>query len=563
MFEYIESIKGLNHSAYKQLLSQRQESDTKTLVGLLYLATVYNDKENFNIVNNAIMKSQKDDGTRFYYEIVLGLKAYHDKQYNTALSYYVRSVDVGFECDSERMLAEGYRYVAIAYRKLGDLEKALYYIEKSVKYLFRVDSFLMSANVYATYGLILFNTGAFEHAKRLLIAALEHFKQVDDYESQINYKILLVNLHDLSETTGDYESADYYYNKIKHLIRHEDNPILNKNVSLNRSKYLKRRGNYEEALDALETYITDSQYLPYQPGLFEDDPVKMNLDKLETLEMRNRALRKQLSSLYEVQNETMSEIVDYQLEEKIAKALTENRIEPYFQLKWSLDEQKYIGAEALIRWFEEGVSIPPNQFIGDIENNHIIVKVSEHIIHESLKFCREVVDAGWDDFVISVNISPYQLAHQDLHKLFMNELMIHNLEGRHVEVEITERSFLEQNPYIIESLYILREMGIRIALDDFGTGYSSLACVNHLPIEVIKIDRSLLNEIVYEEKSRKLLAGIVRMMKELDLHIVAEGVEYEGQVEILSELGCDAIQGYYYAKPCSKNKIKEIMESFS
>lgn len=559
MFKYIESIKGLSYSAYKDMLSRINYEDTRELVGLLYLATIYNDRERYDEINEHLNKAKMDLSVQFYYEMVSGLKAYHDKQYNKALGYYVGTVDIGFECDSEEMLTEAYRYVAIAYRKLGDLEKSLYYIEKSVKYLLKVDSPLMSANVYATYGLILYNTGAFQHAKRLLMAAMDKFHTIPNYEDQVNYKILLINLHELCEETGDYESAEYYYKKIRIIIDNQDNPILSKSVALNRSKYLKRRGNFEGALDALEKYIHECHDLVIKREINDEDPVKMNLDKIEALEMRNRALRNQLSQLYESRREKP---VDYQLEERITKALSEERIEPYFQLKWSLEEQRYIGAEALLRWFENGDLIPPNQFIDEIENNHIIIKVSEHIIHESFKFCKEIIELGWDDFIVSINISPYQLAHQDLHKLILNELMIHNLEGKHVELEITERSFLEQNPYIIETLYTLSDMGIRIALDDFGTGYSSLSCVNNLPIGVVKIDRSLLNDVVDDEKSRKLLAGIVRMMKELDLHIVAEGVEYEEQVQILTELGCHSIQGYYYAKPCSKNQIKETLESF-
>jgi EAL domain-containing protein (putative c-di-GMP-specific phosphodiesterase class I) len=333
-------------------------------------------------------------------------------------------------------------------------------------------------------------------------------------------------------------------------------------MAKSKSKQYKRQGLYLEALEHLENYIDEMSTKNRSDLDHNKDEIQVNFEQIDDLKVRNRSLLNHMNQMFETIESTNDSMISFELEEKINHALLNDFIKPYFQLKWSVEDKKFIGAEALMRWIDGDTFIPPNQFIDEVENSSIIMKMSEKIIRESFKFCKKVHEDIQDEFVVSINISPYQLAHQDLAKLMRNELLLHNLEGRHVEIEITERSFVEQNPKILEELYALSELGIRIALDDFGTGYSSLSCVNDFPIDVIKIDRSLVSNIESGDKSAKLLAGIIRMMKELELETVAEGVENEVQANMLIELGCDCIQGYYYAKPESEYDVLNRLKTY-
>lgn len=217
-----------------------------------------------------------------------------------------------------------------------------------------------------------------------------------------------------------------------------------------------------------------------------------------------------------------------------------------------------MGAEALIRWQKDDEIIPPGIFIDQVENTGIICHLSQAVIQHAVRVAKKTVMKGYKHFVMSVNITPYQLRNQNLSELIGNLLDFYQLDGRHFEIEITERSFIDEDPRIIDEIYKIKALGVHIALDDFGTGYSSLACMNNLPLDVIKIDRSLIAD-VRNEKSAKLLEGLFSMIHNMGFYAIAEGVETKEQLNWLEAAGCLHIQGYYFSKPLAEKEFLKLM----
>lgn len=533
------------------------------LISLFMMTAVYVDYENHSRIEDIILTHPEDlnGGQHYYLEIGRGMIRYYLKHYDEALAHYVIATTKAYDTGDANFIADANRYMGIIYRKLNDLDQASYYIEKSVSALKDVDSKLLYATVYLTCGVILVDTGELEHGIRVYKKAYEYFNTVKDAKRHVNYVILLFNMFDVFDSLDKADMAHQYFDEIRLILNTGDFPVYNPMMLRAESRMLKRQGLYEQALSALEKFLKAEVQTPkYTAGYYKNE-IKQVFDQIAVLKDKNRSLNSRLTLMYDSMDTSLDHM-DYEFEKRLDQALDQEGIYPHFQLKWSVEQNKYIGAEALIRWQDKDKMIPPSDFIHEAEKSDLIIRLSELIIHKSLKFCKDVVTSGLNDFKVSVNISPYQLANQDLAKYIRNELLFFNLEGSHLKIEITERSFLEQNPKILEELYVLKEMGIKIALDDFGTGYSSLSCVTNFPIDVIKIDRSLINNIEDDMKSRKLLAGIIRMMKELDLEIVAEGVENEKQVAILKQFGCDVIQGYYYAKPDKHESVKNNLTSY-
>lgn len=160
-----------------------------------------------------------------------------------------------------------------------------------------------------------------------------------------------------------------------------------------------------------------------------------------------------------------------------------------------------------------------------------------------------MIGLGNIDFVVSINISPYQLLNLDIIWALEREMMITGLKPKNIEIEITEQSYLGRGETALKEIQKLKKLGVSISLDDFGSGYASLSSIAYLPFDIIKIDRSLVEHIAVDQQMKFLFEGIVELTKKLNLKVVAEGVETIEQVDIIKSTKCDLIQGYYYGKP--------------
>jgi diguanylate cyclase (GGDEF)-like protein len=211
------------------------------------------------------------------------------------------------------------------------------------------------------------------------------------------------------------------------------------------------------------------------------------------------------------------------------------------------------GVEALGRWTHPALgNVPPAEFIPVAEDAGLIGALGERIL---LAACRQV--AAWrelaPDLVLSVNLSAHQVA-PGIARTVAKALGDSGLPGDALWLELTEGLLLEDSDGTIETLQALRELGVRLALDDFGTGYSSLSYLRRYPIDVLKIDRAFISD-------RALLAAIAGMARALGLDIVAEGVENAGQLAYVTELDCDYVQGFFFARPLPAERLEEFLRS--
>lgn len=242
-------------------------------------------------------------------------------------------------------------------------------------------------------------------------------------------------------------------------------------------------------------------------------------------------------------------------DQKIASSLNvgikERQIVPYLQPQIDLNG-KVEGAEVLVRWNhpEEGF-LTPNKFIPTFETNGMILELDRHMWRQACELLRKWSDWPNKNAYLSVNISPRDFYYVDLYKEFTILIKEFGIDPQLLRLEITETVFMNDIENKVLLLKRLREEGFIIEMDDFGSGYSSLNLLKNLPIDVLKIDMMFLGKNNDSIKANKILAGTIRMAKDIGLTVISEGVENKEEAEFLKKCGCDYMQGYYYAKPMS------------
>lgn len=246
------------------------------------------------------------------------------------------------------------------------------------------------------------------------------------------------------------------------------------------------------------------------------------------------------------------------------RALNERGFSVYYQAKIDLKSKKTCGAEALVRWItNSGHTIFPDEFIPLFEKNRYITKLDFYVCEEVCMFIsqnRELVG----DVVISINLSTITLLLPNIEKTILGILEAYNVPIELVELEITESAFTDNLELVIEQVSKLKKAGFMIALDDFGSGISSLNQLKNIELDVLKIDKAFLSDSLEERKGIVVIENVINLAKDLDLKIVAEGVETLESANVLANLGCDIAQGYYYSRPIPMPDFKEFLkiESF-
>lgn len=249
------------------------------------------------------------------------------------------------------------------------------------------------------------------------------------------------------------------------------------------------------------------------------------------------------------------------LEKKMIRALAEGEFELHFQPKVNASTKELTGFEALIRWKDpvQGY-IPPNSFIPIAEENGFIVELGEWVLREACKANKRWQDAGHPKLPVSVNVSAVQFRHPQFLRTVEQVLNETGLAPQYLELEVTE-SLLNDHVMIKDTLTALQQKGISLSVDDFGTGYSSIHYLKSLPVQVLKIDRTFVQETPCSERDNSLLRSIIQLGKSLGMTVLAEGVETKAQFEFLQQNGCDQIQGYYYSRPLNAEAIEGLLKS--
>lgn len=238
------------------------------------------------------------------------------------------------------------------------------------------------------------------------------------------------------------------------------------------------------------------------------------------------------------------------IQNSIHKAIEENQFKLFLQAQIDMQTEKIVAFEGLIRWEhpKKGL-ISPLEFIPIAEQLGLIHNIGRWVYNAACRDVKKMIAKHFVDMKIAVNVSVVELTRIDFESDFMDLLNEYDLDADCLAIELTEGVFMEATEMYLDKLKKLRESGIKLHLDDFGTGYSSLKYLMDLPIDVVKIDREFMKNISRDRRVKELIQSIIQIVHNLDMTVIAEGVETKEQHDILKSLGCDMAQGYYYAKP--------------
>ncbi|MDJ0880548.1 MAG: EAL domain-containing protein [Gammaproteobacteria bacterium] len=269
---------------------------------------------------------------------------------------------------------------------------------------------------------------------------------------------------------------------------------------------------------------------------------------------------------YEYFSDHMQSIYQHRhsIEQDIRKALDDNQFEAYYQPQVDIHTNQIVGLEALIRWNhpEKGL-INPDDFIPVAEEIGLISEIGLFMLHAGCKQLREWLDQGYTPLKLSINVSAYQLAEKNFDVILCDLANQYHLPRSLLMVEITETSLMQEMDLILPRLKNLVKCGIGICIDDFGVGYSSLSYLQTLPIETLKIDRSFLSCTIKDADKTCIIKAIVAMAKELSLDVIIEGVENEQQLDYISSIGCNIVQGFLLGRPLPANEISDLINTDS
>lgn len=264
---------------------------------------------------------------------------------------------------------------------------------------------------------------------------------------------------------------------------------------------------------------------------------------------------------FEYYAEEMSEkiIREQIIVNNMKNALEEEQFQLYLQPKYALQTSNLEGAEVLVRWFDpEKGMISPGEFIPVFERNGFIMKLDHYIWDKSCQLIRKWLDEGKKPFPISVNISRVSLYNPNLVASICGLVEKYQIPVELFQLELTESAFTNNEDLICKAMEALQEKGFTILMDDFGSGYSSLNVLKDIEVDVLKIDMKFLADTDKEGRSENILASVVRMAKWLNMPVIAEGVEKKEQVLFLRSLGCEYVQGYYFAKPMPVDEYEAL-----
>ena len=237
------------------------------------------------------------------------------------------------------------------------------------------------------------------------------------------------------------------------------------------------------------------------------------------------------------------------METELRSALRENELSLYFQPQVTLASGAVDGAEALLRWRNpRGEFVPPNVIVEVAEQCGLMNELTRWIVNCALRHSADMRNAGVD-IAVSVNLSAQDLISPEFVEIIDQTLRTWNVPADRLVLEITEGSMIEDVEKVMAVLGRLKEVGVKISIDDFGTGYSSLAYLKRLPLDELKIDQVFIKQMLKESQDERIVRTIIDLAHNLQLRVVAEGVEDEATQEALKVLGCDVIQGYCLSRP--------------
>lgn len=258
-------------------------------------------------------------------------------------------------------------------------------------------------------------------------------------------------------------------------------------------------------------------------------------------------------------------VLNNTIKNKLQDAIADNKLELHFQPLINYSDMSICGFEALLRWEDDDLGkVRPDLFIPVAERTGLIFDIDIWVFQNAIEQVRQWRNDFDKPFIVSVNFSPTNFHHRQLSSwINKHEIFLQRLDW--VELEVTERLVLDDDPVVHRGIDQLLKAGLKFSIDDFGTGYSSLGYIkkfSHM-LSKIKVDRMFVNELINSGSDRALVKSIITLADSLSIEVLAEGVETQNQEEVLMDLGCDYAQGYYYAKPLPISEIPDFVKQWN
>jgi diguanylate cyclase (GGDEF)-like protein/PAS domain S-box-containing protein len=254
----------------------------------------------------------------------------------------------------------------------------------------------------------------------------------------------------------------------------------------------------------------------------------------------------------------------FDFERDLRRAIADEQLHLRYQPVHRLDSGVLVGFEALLRWNHprEGV-VTPDRFISLAEETGLIVPIGEWVLDRACGDLAELQAAGCPDLTIAVNVSRRQLIQPDLPERVAQTLARTGIAPETLHLEITETTVMDQRHDMLSRLQQLRELGVWLSMDDFGTGFSSMSCLHDFPVQILKLDRSFIATMEQEREFTAIVQAIITLAQHLKLHVIAEGLETEGQVAQLQAMDCEYAQGYFFARPMVIEDVRAYLSKWN
>ncbi|WP_129595837.1 putative bifunctional diguanylate cyclase/phosphodiesterase [Anaerophilus nitritogenes] len=389
----------------------------------------------------------------------------------------------------------------------------------------------------------------------LLYFDLDNFKKVNDTIGHLFGDLLLKNVGGLMKK---YLGED----AITARLGGDEFVALLPNVEMNQVKNVAQSiiQSFQNPwiLDDREFYITISMGITIYPKDGENASILLKNADTAMYEAKNNGKNSYSFYTYDMHQKMLEKL---EMENDLRHAIEKEEFIVYYQPKIGIRSCKIEGTEALIRWKHptKGM-ISPNTFIPLAEETRLIIPIGDFVLRTACNQIRKWQENGKPSMYVSVNISVIQIQQDDFVKKVVNIVKETGIDPSCLELEITENTIMQNFEYTNEILQELRSLGIHISLDDFGKGYSSLNYLKQLEIDVLKIDKSFIDDITQSNNQQAIVKSVIEMAQSMNMRVIAEGVEMWEQFHFLKKLGCDEVQGYLFSKPLSVINMEKMIK---
>lgn len=522
----------------KNMISSLEEYKTNENEKVLAkMKTQISNKENgqirYNFLGNHLYISYRYLNINDWYLVIITSGNIIAEELNTSLRFtFVVAIIVN------TIIALTSIYIVISNKKQKEKLYKLAYVDKLTK--------LGNGNYFLEKGNLYLNELDFDKYKYyMIILDIDKFKTLNKkYGRKIGDKILIEIAKKLEK------------------ISNKKDMIISRLVNDSFGILMKFNNNIEEKIEEIIENLSDIEIekrkynIILSVGIYELKKGEKNIFNIldKTLIAHSKA-KGIYNKKYFIFNEKMEHklVEEHEIETNMENAIINNEFKIYYQPKINAKTNKIVAAEALVRWEKEDKIIMPNQFIPIFEKNGFIIKLDKYIYEKVCKDIAEWKEKNNKEINVSINVSKEHLVENFIEEY--NEIAeSNNLDTNKIELEITESAGINDEIDLLSIMKEIKKYGFLISIDDFGTGYSSLNMLQNMPIDILKIDKSFINQ-------DKMLESIILIAKKMNLKTVAEGVETEEQVEKLKKLGVDLLQGYFYSKPLPKTEFEKYIEN--